>query len=133
MTLTVSALCIATWIYFTVAALGYSGPRLDWADDGFARRRMSVLLLFIVMQAAQTYLYWMASFLTDSVSDSFHLAGFARGVEALGQCVAYGVNPSATSPVFSIALNCVFLVIGAGCLAMLLFRLSEVGDGVRGE
>lgn len=124
LTTTVFGLCIATWIYFAITVLYYSGPRLDWSDAGFARRAMSVVLLFVAMQAAQTYLYWTASFLTDTVGDAFHLAGLVRGVEALGQCVAYGVNSSATSPVVSIALNLVFFLIGAGCLLAMLCRRS---------
>ena len=124
LTMTVFGLCIATWIYFAVTVLDYTGPRLDWSDDGFARRAMSVVLLFVAMQAAQTYLYWTASFLTDTVGDAFHLAGLVRGVESLGQCVAYGVNSSATSPVVSIALNLAFFLIGSVCLLILLVRRS---------
>ena len=108
-----------------MTVLGYSGPRLDWSDNGFARRAMSVVLLFVAMQAAQTYLYWTASFLTDTVGDAFHLAGLVRGVESLGQCVAYGVNSSATSPVVSIVLNLAFFLIGVTCLSILLVRRSK--------
>jgi len=125
LTLTVFGLCIATWTYFAVTVLDSSGARLDWSDNGFARRAMSVVLLFVAMQAAQTYLYWTSSYLTDNVGDAFHLAGLVRGVEALGQCVAYGVNSSATSPVVSITLNLAFFLVGAVCLSILLVRRSQ--------
>lgn len=118
-------LCIATWIYFAVTVLSYFGPRLDWSDDGFACRAMSVVLLFVAMQATQTYMYWTASFLTDNVGDAFHLAGLVRGVESLGQCVAYGINSSAMLPVASIALNLAFFLICAVCLSILLARCSK--------
>jgi hypothetical protein len=96
---------IATWAYFAVTVLDSSRPRLDWSDEGFARRAMSVALLFFAIQAAQTYLYWTASFLTDTIGDAFHLAGRGEGVEALGQCVGYDFNSSVTVAGVSVGLN----------------------------
>lgn len=121
----VLVLCAAFWAYFAWAALAPPAARLDWADPGFAKYGMSVVLVFLSQQSAQTYLYWVAAHLSGSMDDMFHLAGVVRGVESLGQCIAYGINASDTSPIVSVAMNLFLYSVGAVCLLVLLKEQSR--------
>ncbi|KAF2169512.1 hypothetical protein M409DRAFT_64632 [Zasmidium cellare ATCC 36951] len=112
LTTLVLSLCGGGWIYFAyIAITSDSKHKLDWAGPGYAKQAMAVAIIFMVMQAAQTYLYWSAATFSTSVRDRFHMAGVVRGVESLGQCVAYGVNSSSTKPTISVGLNLGFYVL----------------------
>ncbi|KAK4497566.1 hypothetical protein PRZ48_012017 [Zasmidium cellare] len=126
LTTLVLTLCGGGWIYCGYVAIT-SNPKqkLDWVDPGYAKEAMGVVIVFMVMQSAQTYLYWTAARLSSSVRDRFHMAGVIRGVESLGQCVAYGVNTSSTKPALNVGLNLGFYVLGATSLMALLWRESE--------
>ncbi|PWN87222.1 MFS general substrate transporter [Acaromyces ingoldii] len=121
----VLVICAAFWAYFAWAALAPPAKRLDWSDPDFARYAMSIVLVFLSQQSAQTYLYWVAAHLSDSLDDVFHLAGAVRGIESLGQCIAYGINASKTSPIVSVAMNLALYAVGAVCLVVLLVDKSR--------
>lgn len=127
-TLTILVICLVTggWIYFAYVALNdVPKVKLDWLDPGYARLAMAVIIIFMVMQSAQTYLYWTAAHLADDVRDSFHLAGAVRGIESLGQCVAYSVNSTHKNYSVSIGLNLAFFVVGMISLLALLWRQEK--------
>lgn len=121
-TILVLVLCAATWGYFAYAALHPPAKKLDWVDAGYGKYAASVILLFMAMQSAQTYLYWNAARVSTTVEDTAHLAGVVRGVESLGQCVAYGINAAKTPVIVSVAINIALLLIGGACLFKLIIR-----------
>lgn len=118
-------ICATFWAYFAWAALEPPTSRLDWSNPHFAKYGMSIVLVFLSQQSAQTYLYWVAAHLSESLDDMFHLAGVVRGIESLGQCIAYGINASDTSPIVSVAMNLFLYVVGAICLVVLLMDKSR--------
>lgn len=126
----VLALCAATWGWFGYNAIHPPAKKLDWVDQGFGKLAASVALLFLAMQAAQTFLYWNAAQISETVEETAHLAGIVRGIESLGQCVAYGINASETSPVVSVAINIVLFIVGGGCLVVL--TLGKRRSGIPG-
>ncbi|KAF7527319.1 hypothetical protein G7054_g10525 [Neopestalotiopsis clavispora] len=121
-TVLILVLCAASWGYFAYNALRPPAHKLDWLDPGYGKTAASVALLFLAMQSAQTYLYWNASQVSETFEDNAHLAGVVRGIESLGQSVAYGINASKTAAVVSVSINLALLVIGGSCLLILVAR-----------
>ncbi|KAI0138784.1 major facilitator superfamily domain-containing protein [Pestalotiopsis sp. NC0098] len=124
-TLLVLVLCAASWGYFAYNALEPPAHKLDWLDPGYGKTAASVALLFLAMQSAHTYLYWNASQVSETFEDNAHLAGVVRGIESLGQSVAYGINASNTAPVVSVSINLALLVLGGTCLLILVARNQQ--------
>ncbi|KAH8662533.1 hypothetical protein BX600DRAFT_542233 [Xylariales sp. PMI_506] len=119
------AVCAAMWGFFAYHAIDSPAKKLDCADRGYASAAVSLMLLYLAMQAAQTYLYWLAAQTSDSVQDTAHLAGEVLGVESLGQCVAYGINTSATVALASVVPNLGFFMIGGTCLTVLVLKIRR--------
>jgi hypothetical protein len=121
-TVLVLALCGATWGYFAYCTIRPPSTKLDWVDPGYGKYAVSVILIFMAVQSAQTYLYWNAARISGTVEDTAHLAGVVRGVESLGQCVAYGINASKTPAAVSVAVNLALLLVGGACLFKLIIH-----------
>ncbi|KAH6647070.1 major facilitator superfamily domain-containing protein [Truncatella angustata] len=122
MTCLVLVLCAITWGWFAYTALEPPVKKLDWLDPGYGKAAASVALLFLAMQSAQTFLYWNAAQMSETIEETAYLAGVVRGIESLGQCVAYGINASDTKPVVSVSINLALLAIGGACLVVLTLR-----------
>ena len=132
LTITVLSLCAGTWAYFAYISLQpkqESHVRLDWRDDGFGPSAVAPVLVFLAMQAAQSFLYWLAAAQASNVAETFLLAGLVRGTESLGQCVAYGINSAYTKPLVSITINLVLMVVGSAFLIMRLYRVDNTKYG----
>lgn len=86
-------LLLGTWIWATVLQHEFYGaaeaPVFDWFRGGFGKSYALVFFWQFGGQAFQQFLYWLVGQYATDLSNLSHLTGILRGVEALGQTVAW--------------------------------------------
>ncbi|KAK5105769.1 hypothetical protein LTR62_002169 [Meristemomyces frigidus] len=91
---------LGTWIWacilqaqiFSASTSGSSAPPFDWFQGGFAKSYALVFFWQFGGQAFQQFLYWLIGQYTSDLSSLSHHTGILRGVEALGQTVAWAMQ-----------------------------------------
>lgn len=99
-----------TWIWASILQNQFysapEAPRFDWFKGGFGKTYALVFFWQFGGQAFQQFLYWLVGqYSTDISSLSYH-TGILRGMEALGQTVAWAMQSEGNANHFvSIGLN----------------------------
>ncbi|OGE56920.1 hypothetical protein PENARI_c002G07048 [Penicillium arizonense] len=85
---------IIAWVYGWVIQEKYTKnpPMLDWADKGFVEGFFVVMLWSFSQQAAQNFLYYLLSTMTDNISELSRFSGILRGQESFAQAISFGIN-----------------------------------------
>ncbi|PSN75419.1 MFS general substrate transporter [Corynespora cassiicola Philippines] len=101
---------VGTWIWATVLQKQFydaaESPRWDWFRDGFGKSYALVFFWQFGGQAFQQFLYWLVGQYATDLSSLSHHTGILRGVEALGQTVAWAMQSEGNANHFvSIGLN----------------------------
>jgi MFS family permease len=101
---------VGTWIWATILQKQFydapEAPLFDWFKGGFGKTYALVFFWQFGGQAFQQFLYWLiGQYSTDISSLSYH-CGILRGMEALGQTVAWAMQSEGGANHFvSIGLN----------------------------
>lgn len=84
---------IGTWIWATILQKQFydapESPVFDWFQGGFGKAYGVVFFWTFAGQAFQQFLYWLVGQYTTDLSSLSRHTGILRGVEALGQTVAW--------------------------------------------
>ncbi|KAK7750883.1 hypothetical protein SLS62_007146 [Diatrype stigma] len=90
---TIVTVLIGTWIWATVLQKQFydapEKPVFDWFQGGFGKAYGLVFFWTFAGQAFQQFLYWLVGQYTTDLSSLSRHTGILRGVEALGQTVAW--------------------------------------------
>ncbi|KAI2481354.1 MFS-1 multi-domain protein [Pyrenophora tritici-repentis] len=108
--LCIVTLLIGTWIWATILQKQFydasEAPIFDWFNGGFGKSYALVFFWQFGGQAFQQFLYWLVGQYATDLSNLSHLTGILRGVEALGQTVAWAMQSEGGANHFvSIGLN----------------------------
>ncbi|WWC90973.1 uncharacterized protein L201_005912 [Kwoniella dendrophila CBS 6074] len=101
-------LLVGTWIWAIVLERRFqkNPPVYDWFKGGFGAAYGVTFFLTFTGQAFQQYLYWIVGQYTSDLSSLSHHTGILRGLEALGQTVAWAMQSQANVNHFvSIGIN----------------------------
>ncbi|KAI0470610.1 hypothetical protein GGR56DRAFT_659664 [Xylariaceae sp. FL0804] len=101
---------IGTWIWAVILQKQFydaaEPPVFDWFTGGFGKSYALVFFWTFGGQAFQQFLYWLVGQYTTDISSLSHHTGILRGVEALGQTVAWAMQSDDNANHFvSIGLN----------------------------
>lgn len=87
------AVLVGTWIWASVLLKQFQDapapPVFDWFTPGFAKSYPLVFFWMFGGQAFQQFLYWLVGQYATDISTLSYVTGILRGVEALGQTVAW--------------------------------------------
>ncbi|KAF2761690.1 MFS general substrate transporter [Pseudovirgaria hyperparasitica] len=122
------AILIGTWIWATILQRqNYdtsTPPVFDWFQGGFGKSYALIFFWQFGGQAFQQFLYWLVGQYATSLSSLSHHTGILRGVEALGQTVAWAMQSEGNANHFvSIGLNFGITVV---CIIPTWIVLSEL-------
>ncbi|CAN9106390.1 unnamed protein product [Alternaria alternata] len=103
-------LLVGTWIWATILQKqnydASESPVFDWFQGGFGKSYALVFFWQFGGQAFQQFLYWLVGQYATDLSNLSHLTGILRGVEALGQTVAWAMQSEGGANHFvSIGIN----------------------------
>ncbi|KAI8933881.1 hypothetical protein NX059_009578 [Plenodomus lindquistii] len=107
---TIVTILIGTWIWATILQKQFydatEAPEFDWFRGGFGKSYALVFFWQFGGQAFQQFLYWLVGQYATNLSNLSHLTGILRGIEALGQTVAWAMQSEGGANHFvSIGLN----------------------------
>ncbi|KAI2610050.1 MFS general substrate transporter [Hypoxylon fragiforme] len=119
---------IGTWIWASVLQKRFydadEKPVFDWFEGGFGSAYALVFFWTFAGQAFQQFLYWIVGQYATDLSSLSHHTGILRGVEALGQTVAWAMQSEGNANHFvSIGLNFGITVL---CIPFTWIVLSEL-------
>ncbi|KAI2621901.1 MFS general substrate transporter [Hypomontagnella submonticulosa] len=119
---------IGTWIWASVLQKRFydatEPPVFDWFKGGFGSAYALVFFWTFAGQAFQQFLYWLIGQYATDLSSLSHHTGILRGVEALGQTVAWAMQSEGNANHFvSIGLNFGITVL---CIPFTWIVLSEL-------
>ncbi|KAI0888377.1 MFS general substrate transporter [Annulohypoxylon maeteangense] len=119
---------IGTWIWASVLQKRFydapEAPVFDWFKGGFGSAYALVFFWTFAGQAFQQFLYWLVGQYATDLSSLSHHTGILRGVEALGQTVAWAMQTEGSANHFvSIGLNFGITVL---CIPFTWIVLSEL-------
>ncbi|KAF2020453.1 MFS general substrate transporter [Aaosphaeria arxii CBS 175.79] len=108
--ISIVTILIGTWIWATILQKQFydaaEAPVFDWFQGGFGKSYALVFFWQFGGQAFQQFLYWLVGQYATDLSNLSHLTGILRGVEALGQTVAWAMQSEGNANHFvSIGLN----------------------------
>ncbi|KAF1851324.1 MFS general substrate transporter [Cucurbitaria berberidis CBS 394.84] len=108
--ITIVTILVGTWIWATILQKEFydmpKAPVFDWFKGGFGKSYALVFFWQFGGQAFQQFLYWIVGQYATDISNLSHLTGILRGVEALGQTVAWAMQSQGGANHFvSIGLN----------------------------
>jgi MFS family permease len=92
--LAIITILIGTWIWASILLAQFSSreggtPVYDWFQRGFGKAYALVFFWQFGGQAFQQFLYWLVGQYASDLSSLSRVTGILRGVEALGQTVAW--------------------------------------------
>ncbi|KAI0139118.1 MFS general substrate transporter [Hypoxylon sp. NC0597] len=119
---------IGTWIWASILQKRFydetTAPVFDWFKGGFGSAYALVFFWTFAGQAFQQFLYWLVGQYATDLSSLSHHTGILRGVEALGQTVAWAMQSEGNANHFvSIGLNFGITVL---CIPFTWIVLSEL-------
>lgn len=108
--LAIITILLGTWIWATILQKQFydaaEAPVFDWFQGGFGKSYALVFFWQFGGQAFQQLCYWIVGQYATDLSNLSHLTGILRGVEALGQTVAWAMQSQGGANHFiSIGLN----------------------------
>ncbi|KAF3062302.1 UNC93-like protein 2 [Daldinia childiae] len=119
---------LGTWIWATILQKRFYdapiSPVFDWFQGGFGSAYALVFFWTFGGQAFQQFLYWLVGQYATDLSSLSHHTGILRGVEALGQTVAWAMQSEGNANHFaSIGLNFGLTIL---CVPFTWIVLSEL-------
>lgn len=104
---------LALWVWAAVVTkqLEDELPVIDWTSPLFGKTFALFLLFDWATMATQTALYWIISQMSDDFVVLSYMTGILRGIECVGQAVAFGIKSTNTTNWLSIGLNVGFIVL----------------------
>ncbi|KAI0839713.1 MFS general substrate transporter [Hypoxylon sp. FL0890] len=119
---------IGTWIWASVLQKRFYDesppPVFDWFKGGFGSAYALVFFWTFGGQAFQQFLYWLVGQYATDLSSLSHHTGILRGLEALGQTVAWAMQSEGNANHFvSIGLNFGITIL---CIPFTWIVLSEL-------
>jgi MFS family permease len=91
--ISIVTILIGTWIWATILQKQFydmpEPPVFDWFKGGFGKSYALVFFWQFGGQAFQQFLYWLVGQYATDLSNLSHHTGILRGVEALGQTIAW--------------------------------------------
>ncbi|OCF32473.1 hypothetical protein I316_05900 [Kwoniella heveanensis BCC8398] len=106
---------VGCWIWAIVLQQRFyseTKPTFDWFKGGFGSAYAMVFFMTFAGQAFQQFLYWLVGQYATDLSSLSHHTGILRGLEALGQTVAWALQSEANVNHFvTIGLNFGILLI----------------------
>ncbi|WVW79610.1 hypothetical protein I302_101579 [Kwoniella bestiolae CBS 10118] len=111
---TIVTLLVGTWIWAIILQKRFydNPPVFDWFKGGFGSAYALVFFWTFTGQAFQQYCYWLIGQYTTDLTSLSHHTGILRGLEALGQTVAWAMQSEAGVNHFvSIGINFGILLI----------------------
>ncbi|KAH8728397.1 major facilitator superfamily domain-containing protein [Phaeosphaeriaceae sp. PMI808] len=126
--LSIITILTGTWIWATILQKQFydmpKAPVFDWFKGGFGKSYALVFFWQFGGQAFQQFLYWVVGQYATDLSDLSHHTGILRGVEALGQTVAWAMQSQGGANHFvSIGINFGFTIL---CVLPTWFVISEL-------
>ena len=126
--LSIITILVGTWIWASILQNEFynaaESPVFDWFQGGFGKSYALVFFWQFGGQAFQQFLYWLVGQYATNLSDLSHHTGILRGVEALGQTVAWAMQSEGGANHFvSIGINFGFTVL---CVVPTWIVLSEL-------
>ncbi|KAH7038293.1 major facilitator superfamily domain-containing protein [Microdochium trichocladiopsis] len=108
--LSIITILVGTWIWATILQKQFydapEKPVFDWFQGGFGKSYALVFFWTFGGQAFQQFLYWLVGQYATDLSSLSHHTGILRGVEALGQTVAWAMQSEGNANHFvSIGIN----------------------------
>ncbi|OAL47337.1 MFS general substrate transporter [Pyrenochaeta sp. DS3sAY3a] len=108
--ISIITILIGTWIWASILQKQFydaaEKPVFDWFQGGFGKSYALVFFWQFGGQAFQQFLYWLVGQYATDLSNLSHHTGILRGVEALGQTVAWAMQSEGGANHFvSIGLN----------------------------
>lgn len=108
------ALNLGLWVWSGVLTklLEGHGPGIDWTSGSIFNEIFALAIMFeFAALSTQTLIYWLISHMSDDFITLSYITGGFRGIECVGQAVAYGIKSHNTTDWLSIGLNIGFLVL----------------------
>ncbi|KAF2820429.1 MFS general substrate transporter [Ophiobolus disseminans] len=126
--LSIITILTGTWIWATILQKQFydmpEPPVHDWFKGGFGKSYALVFFWQFGGQAFQQFLYWLVGQYATDLSNLSHTTGILRGVEALGQTVAWAMQSEGGANHFvSIGINFGFTLL---CVIPTWIVLSEL-------
>lgn len=126
--ISIITILIGTWIWATILQKQFyeasEAPVFDWFQGGFGKSYALVFFWQFGGQAFQQFLYWLVGQYATDISNLSHHTGILRGVEALGQTVAWAMQSEGNANHFvSIGINFGFTLL---CVVPTWIILSEL-------
>lgn len=91
--ISIVTILVGTWIWASILQNQFynspNAPVFDWFKGGFGKSYALVFFWQFGGQAFQQFLYWLVGQYATDLSNLSHHTGILRGVEALGQTVAW--------------------------------------------
>ncbi|EAT81049.2 hypothetical protein HBH56_135450 [Parastagonospora nodorum] len=114
--LSIITILVGTWIWATILQKQFydmaEAPVFDWFTSGFGKSYALVFFWQFGGQAFQQFLYWIVGQYATDLSNLSHHTGILRGVEALGQTVAWAMQSEGGANHFvSIGINFAFTIL----------------------
>lgn len=104
--LMIANLALWVWTAIITKQLEDAQPVIDWTSGSFFGRTYVLYLFFdAVTMATQTSLYWIIGHMSDDFIALSYMTGLLRGVECVGQAVAYGIKSNDTNDWISVGFN----------------------------
>lgn len=130
--LAIITVLVGTWIWATILQKQFydanTPPVFDWFTSGFGKSYALVFFWTFGGQVFQQFLYWLVGQYAKDLSSTSHHVGILRGVEALGQTVAWAMQSQGNANHFvSIGLNFGITVLCVVPTWIVLDELEEAG------
>ncbi|KAF2032953.1 hypothetical protein EK21DRAFT_98534 [Setomelanomma holmii] len=126
--ITIVTILVGTWIWATILQKQFydmpQAPVFDWFQGGFGKSYALVFFWQFDGQAFRQFLYWLVGQFATDLSNLSHHTGILRGVEALGQTVAWALQSEGGANHFgSNGINFGFTIL---CIVPTWIVLSEL-------
>lgn len=133
--LSIITILVGTWIWASILQTRFydaeERPVFDWFQGGFGSAYALVFFWQFGGQAFQQFLYWLVGQYSTDLGDVSRHTGILRGVEALGQTVAWAMQSEGNANHFvSIGLNFAITVL---CVVPTWIVLSELEGSHEGQ
>ncbi|KAL5120427.1 hypothetical protein ACEQ8H_001717 [Pleosporales sp. CAS-2024a] len=114
--MSIITIVVGTWIWASILQKQFydmaEPPVFDWFKGGFGKSYALVFFWQFGGQGFQQFLYWLVGQYATDISNLSHQTGILRGVEALGQTVAWAMQSEGGANHFvSIGINFGFSVL----------------------
>jgi hypothetical protein len=133
--LSIITILVGTWIWATILQKQFydmaEPPVFDWFQGGFGKSYALVFFWQFGGQAFQQFLYWLVGQYATDLSNLSHHTGILRGVEALGQTVAWAMQSEGGANHFvSIGINFGFTILCIFPTWIVISRLEHAHEVV---